>query len=253
MAKVVSYKFEQTLPQIIARDQIVAAGDSFILNGEEAVNGRFEYKGIIRTVSIWATLSDQSGNLFTITGTLYGETVSETINGPDATLGVVSEDTKQFFSTVTSVTVDNFSTIDLVSIGTGKKGYTNWFPNNTYSNYQSVTVQVFQGGDPADAQYTFQTTLEDVFSYGTSFTGTSIDQLYLEDRCTLGIVVPDVTGGGKSFKMTMNLSRNDVLLPFPIYTVSSTYAYPTRYSRVKLEAGITDYTGTFEIKMLEQG
>lgn len=245
MAKVVSYRFPQALPQIIARDQAVLAGGSFILNGEDAEGGTFEFENTIRKVAIWAETSNESTNTFTITGTLYGKTITEDVIGPDATLAPAHTETDLFFSTVTSVTVLNNTVADDTSVGTGESGYTNWFLNNYYSNYQSLTVQVWQGGDVDDGKYTFQTTLEDVPSFGVS----EFEQLSLEDRCNLGIVMPSVAGGGQSFDMTMKESKN----PDLARTVTSTYAYPTRYSRVKLEVGLLDESGEFEIKMLEQG
>jgi hypothetical protein len=248
MAKVVSYSFGETVGEVIARDQTLLAGDFFNLNGTGAANGTFEYDGIIRTVSIFATLSDQSGNVFKVSGYLYGQEVSEEINGPDATLGIKFSETAQLFSVVTSVEAINGTDGDDVSVGIGTIGCTDWFISNTYATNQSISVQVWQGGTLADAHYTFQTTLANVFSEEFTY---GADNDTIEAKCSLGILMPSTTGGGKAFDRTMLLDVNTLAAPTKI----STFTYPTLYSRVKMTNGLVvdDNTGEFQVKMLQQG
>jgi hypothetical protein len=136
--------------------QQTAGAGSFVLNGD-LVN--FDapvfalFRGISRVVSI-TSAGNISGVDFTISGTLNGSSVSETLAGPNAT----TVETTQLFDTVTSVTVNGAVGTD-TSVGTGTTGATHYFNSNEHASVLGLAIAV---NVTNTINYSFQTTLDDV-------------------------------------------------------------------------------------------
>lgn len=141
----------------------VAALQTLVAAGNLSINGTFAvsvnggtssvtFNDYSRVVSL-TSANNLSGVNFTVTGTLNGAVVSETIAGPN--VGTVS--TTQLFNTVTSISAS--AAAAAVSAGIGATGNTAWFNSDTYLQVSAMTIQVVVTGA---ITYTFATTLDDV-------------------------------------------------------------------------------------------
>lgn len=124
--------------------QAAVTGTNLILNGALVSVGlpnpiaSLLTLGIARVVTITSAGGDNSGSTFTISGTLNGWPVSQTIEGPVASQ---TDATTQLFETVSQVSVGG-TTSGTVSVGTGVTGRTAWFNCDYKAQDQVVTAQV---------------------------------------------------------------------------------------------------------------
>lgn len=123
------------LPQnkeALCKTQDLTVAGTLVFNG---TNPSSALAGVLRTISL---TSDQ--NLSTVeitcTGTLNGQTVSETLNGPNAK----TIETKQIFDALTSISVSD--KVTNLSAGTGTTGQTSWVLFDTQRSFPSLSVQV---------------------------------------------------------------------------------------------------------------
>lgn len=198
MARPVTFTWPLESTNAFALTQAVAENVPAVLNGALTtvvpqwnnasavyVNNRIGYfnpggslNGVgSRTVSI-SSPDDLSANSFTITGTLNGNIISETIvAGPHANT-VFSVN---FYDSLISVTSDLPSTN--LTIGTGTTGYTQWYLSNYQSTVKGLSVQVHVAGT---ITYSFQTTLDDVQIITAPLTFTPVVNLTAKSDNELG-------------------------------------------------------------------
>ena len=135
-------------PTAIASLQTSAvAGSLSISNG--SMNGNY------RTVSL-TSVNNLSGVNFTITGTLMGNIVSQTIAGPNNDTVY----TTQLFDSVTSISFN--AAVTAVSAGTGTTGQTAWIPYSYNTNVLGSGIQVKAFGTAGNITYNLATTFDDV-------------------------------------------------------------------------------------------
>jgi len=138
--------------QAIALTQTLAGAGSLTLNGTLAQGGTVDFHGFARVVSL-TSANNLSAVNFTVTGSVNGASVSETLAGPNNT----TVETANIFDEVTSVTSSNAA--NGISIGTGTTGHTGWILTNTYAPFPSVGIQVITTGV---ITWSFIATLQDV-------------------------------------------------------------------------------------------
>lgn len=187
--------------------------------------GYFSFGNVARIVTLTSPNNDYSGASFTITGTLFGQIVSQTINGPNNTTVA----TTQLFNEVSSVTYTGYeiaSPLYLLSVGSGTTGYTNWFLSNYNQRIPLTSIQVNVTGT---INYTYQSTLDDV-------TLTSTPML------TNGVRVPNLAAGAAAV-MELSAQTADAF---------SYQQYPTLYSRILINSS-TAGAGSLVATFLQQG
>lgn len=138
--------------QAIALTQTLAGAGSLTLNGTLAQGGTVDFHGFARVVSL-TSANNLSAVNFTVTGSVNGASVSETLAGPNNT----TVETANIFDGVTSVTSSNAA--NGISIGTGTTGHTGWILTDTYAPFPSVGIQVITTGV---ITWSFIATLQDV-------------------------------------------------------------------------------------------
>lgn len=143
----------------IAQSQSPGAG-AITLNGS-LVSGGVATLDTPRRIRITSGGND-SGITFTIIGTNYfGNSLSETITGPNAT----TADTTQDFATVTSVTHTG-SVAGTVTVGTNGVGSTPWYNLDPFTDTFNVGIGVVVSGT---VNFTVQYTYDDA---NAPYTGT---------------------------------------------------------------------------------
>jgi hypothetical protein len=121
------------------------------INGTLAVNG-VAYLGTAQRLAL-ASASNDSATSFVVTGTNWaGNTISETIVGPNATTVYSVLD----YLTVTSIVASAAAT-GPITVGTGQQGGSPWVRFDDWSA-GAITLQVNVSGT---VNYTVQTTLDD--------------------------------------------------------------------------------------------
>lgn len=218
-------------PAAVCLSQNVAAGSSFLINGEEtnvipyASSGVWQIIRLQRTFTITTALTtDLSGVNFTVTGSVGGYPRSETISGP--ILGAGTKESTLQFDTITNVSVD--TNVVGVSIGTGTHGRTGWTLYDNFVPFSALSVQIDSTDTSLTARYTFQSTLRDA---------SNVPQM--EALIALGLGVTD------GIIMPNPASPNAYILALDnvgTVSVSATLMYPTRYYSVLLNEG-TDPDG----------
>lgn len=168
MAKPVVYRWPAADEDGICLSQTTVNAGNLVLNGALVSNGVVSFVGIYRTVSL-TSANNLSTENFTITGTLNGELVNETIVGPNNNTVY----TTQLFDSITSISVDNG--VVGISVGTGNTGMTHWFNSNYHSTVLGMSVQIVVSG--ANIIYSFQTTLDDVQTNSEPTTFKPIDEM----------------------------------------------------------------------------
>jgi len=163
----------------ICLDQTTAGAANLILNGALATSvGGFSPRviltNIVRTVSLTSG-ANLSGINFTVTGKLFGTTVTETLAGPN----VNTVETTAKFEEITSIS-SNAAVASNVSVGTGTTGYIYPFKGNYHATVIGTSVQV---NVTNTIDYSFSVTLnEDIntalfFTPVAAMTGATTDQL----------------------------------------------------------------------------
>lgn len=168
MANPIVYSWPVASATAIAAVQSRTGAGSLLLNGNLAKpenNGLFVSLGNVSRVVTLTSVNDLHLVNFTITGTLNGLTVSETLAGP--TSNTVA--TTQVFSSVTSITVAG--TVTAVSVGTGTTGYTDWIQFDRHASVANLAIQV---DATATLSYSFQVTLDNVQGNNSPLTFTPI-------------------------------------------------------------------------------
>lgn len=190
MSRPVIYQWIAANSNAIALSQNLAAPGSLILNGSMSFNGIAAFQNISRTVKI-SSVNDLHLVNFTVTGTLNGAAVSQTIVGPN--VGNVS--TTQIFQTVTSVTADGAA--NAVLVGTGQTGQTNYFQYDYNRNVSVlgmnigvtgvITYEVHAtGGDPTSASFVDATvTPASAVNQNLVFTG-AVNYYWIKITATTG-------------------------------------------------------------------
>lgn len=149
----IQYNWISADPVYIAAVQSLGAAGSMTLNGGNV--GPVQLTGMARTVSLTSANNNAAVN-FTITGTVNGRTLSQTIAGPNAN----TVESTIFLDTINSITFNG--AINAVSAGIGHTGLTQWFTcdyNRGVYNL-SVAVDVTNGGGAIT--YSLVGTLDDV-------------------------------------------------------------------------------------------
>jgi hypothetical protein len=156
MAKPAVFTWPNLDTSSVCFNQITLGAGSFVLNGDLVSLTRpvsATFPGISRVISLTSVGNIVAVN-FTITGTLNGAVVSETLSGPNEN----TVETTQFFDSVTAVSVDAAVGTN-TSVGTGSTGATHWFGGNYHSTVLGMAIAVDIVGT---IDYSFQTTLNDV-------------------------------------------------------------------------------------------
>ncbi len=163
----------------VAAVQSRTGAGKLLLNGTLAVatnSGQFiDLGSVSRTITLTSANNLSLINI-TITGTLNGVAVSQTLAGPNAN----TVTTTQAFSIITSITTSG--TVTAISVGTGTTGFTNWF---TFDKHASVANLAIQVDATATVSYSLQVTLDNVqgnnnpllFTPVVAMTAASTDQL----------------------------------------------------------------------------
>ena len=176
------YHWPVSDPDGIALLQDTAGAASLVLNGAltSTVAGSrvVVFAGISRSVTLTSG-NNLSARTFTIVGTIDGSALTVNIAGPNAN----TVQTTEFFSTVTSVSVNGV--VLQVSVGSGTTGKTDWFNSNWQQAVANLAIQV--DVIATTVNYSFVTTLDDVQTvpYGnlvvftpiTAMTAATTDQL----------------------------------------------------------------------------
>lgn len=218
MSRPVTIQWPVASTTAVCLSQALGAAGSLVINGTLSFAGVATFPNIERIVTLTSAGND-SGVNFTITGTLQGSVVSETIAGPNA--NTVS--TTQKFTTVTSVTV-NGALVANASVGTGLTGSTVWIQSDYYRTNNALAVAVIV---TAAVTYTFETTFDDVHSVASPVVLEPID----------GVTVPVIPAASDMTGATT--------------TVLANYTIPTNFSRIRISA--SDATGAATVYFLQQG
>lgn len=142
----------------IAQAQTPAGAGALTLNGA-LVSGGVATMDVARRVLVTAA-ANESARTLTITGTNWnGDTISETMTGPNATTDYTDAD----FKTVTSVTIDGAATGN-ISVGTNGVASSPPIPVDVYSR-STIGLQVKVSGT---INWTIQQTVSDVFVEDTT-------------------------------------------------------------------------------------
>lgn len=145
----------------IALTQTLVGAGNLQLNGSLSNNvpGNLSivFPGFARVVTL-TSANNLGGVNFTISGTLDGQIVSQTIAGPNNN----TVTTAQIFDAVTSITTSNAAAA--VSAGIGATGRTGWFRHDYHSTSGLWSVQVVA---TATIAYSLNVTLADVYKTTT--------------------------------------------------------------------------------------
>lgn len=134
----------------VCLDQTRVGAGALVINGTKASGGVATFNAAY-TVSVTSNGNDSS-RTFTITGTnANGNTISETVTGPNNTTIY----TTLYFLTVTSVTISN-GTVGTVRVGFGTSGVTQTLPVDNHGRPE-ISLQVAVSGS---ATWTIQQTLD---------------------------------------------------------------------------------------------
>lgn len=183
----------------VATSQTLGGAGSLVINGS-LVNrtlglGAIFYK-MARVASLTSALGgpDLRGVNFTITGTLNGQVVSETLAGPNTNATV---ETDQLFNSVTSITTSAAVGGSGVTAGMGTTGRTDWILYNYHNTANALSVQYTIAGNAGSLDLDFCYTSNDPTTLGLnnnllSFTGV-----------TEGIVIPQ-SDNAEAFTTVIN-------------------------------------------------
>lgn len=225
MSKPITIEWKKLDLEAICKDQTTPGAGNLIINGTEATLNSdvpyFSYVNLERKIAL-ASAGDISGVHFTVHGTLRGLPVSEgPFDGPDGT-GFI--ETEGFFTTVTSIEVDNLVGFD-VSVGTGTEGHTIWLRSDYHRSVNNLTVAVDVIG--GDITYTFETSIDDPIASGEAFIVQPID----------GVTIPTIPVATGMINATETSIAN--------------YTWPTHSSRVRVSSSDSD--GALAFYFLQQG
>lgn len=166
MSRPVTFVWQPADTAYICAVQPVAGPRNLLLNGTVYQQAQAKglsivavpFEDVARDVSITSD-DNLSGVNFTITGTLNGVTISETIAGPVADTVY----TEQLFDAVTNVSVDGPVNEPGVSIGSGLLGRTKYFMYNYQCTFPMLMINVFaKDVDAEQFSYSFGFTLDEV-------------------------------------------------------------------------------------------
>jgi hypothetical protein len=151
----IEYNWISANTTYIAAVQSLGGAGSMVLNGSNV--GPFQIPGMIRAVSL-TSLNNNSAVNFTITGTVNGRTLSQTIAGPNAN----TVETTTVFDVITSITTNG--AINAVSAGIGHTGFTPWFTCDYNRGVFNLSCAVDVTNNAGAITYSFVGTLDDVAS-----------------------------------------------------------------------------------------
>jgi hypothetical protein len=159
VSKTAVYNWLEPTDDAIALSQAVGANLTVTLNGNlsELGNPIVTLKGLCRKLSI-SSGDNVSAINFTIVGTYLGQTISETIAGPNAT----SVETTSLFHTISSITTNTNTGADTVSIGTGSDGHTVPYQVDFNSDICAISAHAIVTSGIGDITYSFDSSLQDM-------------------------------------------------------------------------------------------
>lgn len=137
----------------IAPLQSLGGAGSMTLNGSNI--GPFQIIGMIRAVSL-TSANNNSGVNFTVTGTVNGRAISQTIAGPNNN----TVETTAVFDVITSITFNG--AINAVSAGIGHTGFTSWFTCDYNRTVYNLSAAVDITNNTGTIDYSFVGTLDNV-------------------------------------------------------------------------------------------
>ena len=142
----------------VCLDQTRVGAGALTINGTLATGGVATF-AVAYTVSVTSTGNDSS-RTYTITGTnANGQTISETITGPNTTTVY----TTRYFKTVTGVSVVGGGTVGTVRVGFGTSGVTPTIPIDNHGRPE-ISLQAVVSGT---ATWTIQQTLDNPWESAT--------------------------------------------------------------------------------------
>ena len=191
----------------IATSQTPSGAGALTLNGALVVGGVAILNNPRRVLI--TTVSDEHTKTFTVTGTnASGNTISETITGPNATTGASVLD----YKTVTSITV-SAATTGALTVGTNGVGGSPWVRFDSWA-LPAIAIQCVASGT---VNYTVQQSLDDPNSATDSVTVASMTWVNHPDSNLVA-----ATGN-----------------------VQGNYAYAPTWARVVLNSGTGSVRATF--------
>ena len=190
-------------PNGVSVSQTPAGGGSQELTITGALaSGGVATMDIARRVSITSAGND-SARTFTITGTdRYGDTLTEDITGPNATLVVGTKD----FLTVTSVLVDD-DTAGAILVGSSDETTSPWIPVDAHRNSVNISFSMSLSSDANftyGVEHTFDNPFEGLPSSSfphDSITGETTDQegSYIVPIMAYRFVITSYVAGSSTF------------------------------------------------------